>query len=346
MRNNQKTSTRMRLLAWLMAMVMMCTSINVSVFAESIGYEDAAVEMQSMDESLVDVEEVEEAEVVSEVQETESSEIEDAYIEEETGMPVTGGAEEDWTEDASDEDVLVIDEGGEEIYAGEMMDSAEMDDAEAGETAPKFVVTTNLSGWAESADDTTLPYLFLYGDNSYTAFTVGNYKIDLNDWPSFQLSNYPSIKENIRFEYVIVDGLRINVSEFVDDDFFNEIDTSGCPNLKGNTVGVGLDWDGTPIIVFQDTVSRYLENDINVEFHFGNINEAKYTLNVTSDTNGYDPYEVKYLRETDDKTGSVYGVYVRPKNGYQLVSYTMDGQKNPLELKTDNCERKSKIKAS
>lgn len=51
MQTNKKTPIRMRLLAWLMAMVMMCTSISVPAFAEEIMSDDeATIELQSADE--------------------------------------------------------------------------------------------------------------------------------------------------------------------------------------------------------------------------------------------------------------------------------------------------------
>ena len=198
----------------------------------------------------------------------------------------------------------------------------------AADTPPKYVVTSNI-GFATDADDTKKPYLA-----SGKKWIANETIIDYTSSQGLQIDNYPSIKETAQLDYIEVDGRKIYYSEFAQYTSATAIDTSSCPNLNGRTVKIRLN-SGKPMIQFVQKTGETITQDININLVFQTqTSEAKYTLDATAGEHGT-IYESKHLHDTDDET-SVYGLWVRPDDGYQWLSYTMDGEDVPVELKNSN----------
>lgn len=104
--------------------------------------------------------------------------------------------------------------------------------------------------------------------------------------------------------------------------------------MHGRQVRIRLN-KGNPQIQFDKNTGDPITQDIKINFVFQTqATETEYKLNATAGENGK-ILETKYLYPTDDGN-SVYGLWVRPDNQYQLLSYTMDGKTVPLELKNEN----------
>ena len=338
MENNQKTSTRMRMLAWLMALVMMCTSINVSVFAESIGYEDAAVEMQNVDELVV--EEIDENSGEIGNNENRLEEVTLDTVEDETTFE---DSFENMEEMTSEEDGMAddnISEADDEILLGEEDTQMVMMNAAEG---PRLIINSNVE-WATSKSSTEAPYLSGVwfdeepedwdDEDSYAGAIDSDYIIKPSTNETLFVENYNAIQETCPLDYVEIAGLKLYFSDFATCSTWNNVtfDAKEYPGLFGkgiriqfnNSQGLGIDL----LSGYEDVTS-----DISVNFVF-KTNEEEHKLSV-KEGEEYILYAANYLRTQDD--GSVlYGVYVRPKNGYQLVSYTVDGTEVPITLTEDH----------
>lgn len=198
----------------------------------------------------------------------------------------------------------------------------------AAEEVPKYIVTSNV-GWASEATDTTKPYL----TNEENCIINGT-SIDYNSPQVVVIENYGSISEALPLSYVEVDGLKIYGSDFESHKKYFAVDTSSCPNLNGRAVEIRLR-SGRLNILFDEETGSPITQDIKINFVFQTQEaEAEYKLNADAGKNGT-ILEAKYLHSTDDGN-SVYGLWVRPDNQYQLLSYTMDGKTVPLELKNED----------
>lgn len=199
----------------------------------------------------------------------------------------------------------------------------------AAEEAAKYVITSNVE-WASDKTDTTKPYLRLKNGKKWIEGGDGT-PIDATQTQLIQIANYTSISETLPLSYAEVDGLKIYYSEFEKD---ITIDTSTCPNLNGREVAVRVN-NGNPQVQFNKNTGDPITQDIKINFVFQTqAAEAEYKLNATAGENGT-ILQTKYLHPTDDGN-SVYGLWVRPNNQYQLLSYTMDGKTVPIELKNEN----------
>ena len=198
----------------------------------------------------------------------------------------------------------------------------------AAEEAPKYVITSNV-GWATEQTDTTKPYLA-----SGSKWLADGKAIDYSATQAVQIANYTSISDTIPLSYAEVDGLKIYYSEFAKYTSPTAIDTSTCPNLNGRQVRIRLN-KGNPQIQFDKNTGDPITQDIKISFVFQTqAADTEYKLNATAGENGK-ILETKYLHPTDDGN-SVYGLWVRPDNQYQLLSYTMGSETVPIELKNEN----------
>lgn len=195
----------------------------------------------------------------------------------------------------------------------------------AEEEAPKYVITSNVE-LTEDTNSTTAPAL----KKSY----ITNDVIDKSKGQVFLLANYSSIKDKFPLAYVEIDGLKVYLSDFERYTSLTKIDTSSCPNLQGREVQIRL-FKSCPQFKFVKDTGNDITSDIKINFVFQTqAAETEYKLNATAGENGT-ILQTEYLHSTDDGN-SVYGLWVRPDNQYQLLSYTMDGKTVPLELKNEN----------
>ena len=78
-----------------------------------------------------------------------------------------------------------------------------------------------------------------------------------------------------------------------------------------------------------------VNKNITIKFIFDRGEQPNYSLTATpADDNGK-VLETKWLKNLKNGN-SLYGLWVRPDNQYQLLSYTMDGKTIPIELKNEN----------
>lgn len=78
-----------------------------------------------------------------------------------------------------------------------------------------------------------------------------------------------------------------------------------------------------------------VNKNITIKFIFDRGEQPNYSLTATpADDNGK-VLETKWLKNLKNGN-SLYGLWVRPDNQYQLLSYTMDGTTIPIELKNEN----------
>lgn len=198
----------------------------------------------------------------------------------------------------------------------------------AAEETPKYVITSNV-GWASEQTDTTKPYLA-----SGSKWLADGQAIDYATTQAVQIANYTSISETLPLSYAEVDGLKIYYSDFAKYKRPTAIDTSTCPNLNGRQVKIRLN-RGNPQVQFDKDTGDPITQDIKISFVFQTqAADTEYKLNATAGENGK-ILETKYLHPTDDGN-SVYGLWVRPDNQYQLLSYTMGSETVPIELKNEN----------
>ena len=190
---------------------------------------------------------------------------------------------------------------------------------------PKYVVSSNVE-LTEDTNSTTAPAL----KKSY----ITNDVIDKSKGQVFLLANYSSIKDKFPLAYVEIDGLKVYLSDFERYTSLTKIDTSSCPNLQGREVQIRL-FKSCPQFKFVKDTGNDITSDIKINFVFQTqAAETEYKLNATAGENGT-ILQTEYLHSTDDGN-SVYGLWVRPDNQYQLLSYTMDGKTVPLELKNED----------
>ena len=198
----------------------------------------------------------------------------------------------------------------------------------AAEETPKYVITSNV-GWASEQTDTTKPYLA-----SGSKWLADGQAIDYATTQAVQIANYTSISETLPLSYAEVDGLKIYYSDFAKYKRPTAIDTSTCPNLNGRQVKIRLN-SGKPQVQFDKDTGDPITQDIKISFVFQTqAADTEYKLNATAGENGK-ILETKYLHPTDDGN-SVYGLWVRPDNQYQLLSYTMGSETVPIELKNED----------
>lgn len=75
--------------------------------------------------------------------------------------------------------------------------------------------------------------------------------------------------------------------------------------------------------------------NITIMFIFDSGEQPNYSLTATPANDNGKVLETKWLKNLDNGD-SLYGLWVRPDNQYQLLSYTMDGETIPIELKNEN----------
>ena len=190
---------------------------------------------------------------------------------------------------------------------------------------PKYVVSSNVE-LTEDTNSTTAPAL----KKSY----ITNDVIDKSKGQVFLLANYSSIKDKFPLAYVEIDGLKVYLSDFERYTSLTKIDTSSCPNLQGREVQIRL-FKSCPQFKFVKDTGNDITSDIKINFVFQTqAAETEYKLNATAGENGT-ILQTEYLHSTDDGN-SVYGLWVRPDNQYQLLSYTMGREPVSIELKNEN----------
>lgn len=190
---------------------------------------------------------------------------------------------------------------------------------------PKYVVSSNVE-LTEDTNSTTAPAL----KKSY----ITNDVIDKSKGQVFLLANYSSIKDKFPLAYVEIDGLKVYLSDFEGYTSLTKIDTSSCPNLQGREVQIRL-FKSCPQFKFVKDTGNDITSDIKINFVFQTqAAETEYKLNATAGENGT-ILQTEYLHSTDDGN-SVYGLWVRPDNQYQLLSYTMGSETVSIELKNEN----------
>lgn len=194
------------------------------------------------------------------------------------------------------------------------------------DSVPKYVVTTNVP-FTDDRDSTTAPYL----EKSYITDDI----IDRNEPQVFSIENYASICENIPLDYVEIDGLKVYLSDFKAKKKFKSIDTSSCPNLNGRTVQICYKKD-RPMFKFVESTGEEITSNIKINYVFTtqDTETANYTLDATAGEHGL-IYKTEFLHNTDDGK-SVYGLWVRPDDDYQWLSYTIDGEETIPNLKNSN----------
>ena len=200
----------------------------------------------------------------------------------------------------------------------------------AAESEPKYVVSSNVE-WATDKSDTEKPYL----RNKKNYITADGLAIQYSATQAIWIENYTAIAEKCPLNYIEIEGLKIYYSDFVNQgDNFGTVDTSSCPNLNGREVQIRL-YKGGPQAKFVQKTGEEITSDIeiNVVFYTGPI-VAAHDLTAEAGENGT-LLAYKFLHDLDDGN-SVYSIWVRPDNEYQLTSYTMDGVETPLALKNKN----------
>ena len=182
----------------------------------------------------------------------------------------------------------------------------------AAESEPKYVVSSNVE-WATDKSDTEKPYL----RNKKNYITADGLAIQYSATQAIWIENYTAIAEKCPLNYIEIEGLKIYYSDFVNQgDNFGTVDTSSCPNLNGREVQIRL-YKGGPQAKFVQKTGEEITSDIeiNVVFYTGPI-VAAHDLTAEAGENGT-LLAYKFLHDLDDGN-SVYSIWVRPDNEYQL----------------------------
>ena len=131
MKNNKRPSIRMRLLAWMMAVIMMCTGLNVTAYAQEISF-DEGYALEQQEEQVTDeenAEEIQQDEADTEISfegpwDTEDTDedditIEDAQVQDDTDTEETDADEVDVFSDADDQNAVEAFSDGDSESDGE-----------------------------------------------------------------------------------------------------------------------------------------------------------------------------------------------------------------------------------
>ena len=131
MKNNKRPSIRMRLLAWMMAVIMMCTGLNVTAYAQEISFDEGYAPEQQ-EEQVTDeenAEEIQQDEADTEISfegpwDTEDTDedditIEDAQVQDDTDTEETDADEVDVFSDADDQNAVEAFSDGDSESDGE-----------------------------------------------------------------------------------------------------------------------------------------------------------------------------------------------------------------------------------
>ena len=131
MKNNKRPSIRMRLLAWMMAAIMMCTGLNVTAYAQEISF-DEGYALEQQEEQVTDeenAEEIQQDEADPEISfegpwDTEDTDedditIEDAQVQDDTDTEETDADEVEVFSDADDQNAVEAFSDGDSESDGE-----------------------------------------------------------------------------------------------------------------------------------------------------------------------------------------------------------------------------------
>ena len=131
MKNNKRPSIRMRLLAWMMAAIMMCTGLNVTAYAQEISF-DEGYALEQQEEQVTDeenAEEIQQDEADPEIsfegpRDTEDTDedditIEDAQVQDDTDTEETDADEVEVFSDADDQNAVEAFSDGDSESDGE-----------------------------------------------------------------------------------------------------------------------------------------------------------------------------------------------------------------------------------
>ena len=131
MKNNKRPSIRMRLLAWMMAAIMMCTGLNVTAYAQEISF-DEGYALEQQEEQVTDeenAEEIQQDEADTEISfegpwDTEDTDedditIEDAQVQDDTDTEETDADEVEVFSDADDQNAVEAFSDGDSESDGE-----------------------------------------------------------------------------------------------------------------------------------------------------------------------------------------------------------------------------------
>lgn len=197
--------------------------------------------------------------------------------------------------------------------------------------APKIVVTSNVefatSGTSSEVKDKPL----------IKVTNAVNNEINKAKHQSINVSNYHYIKDTYQLEYVEVDGLKIYLSKYEQAGATMSVLSRGdadCPNLNGREIWYRMAENNYPQTQLRGKTGGDITNDISIYFHFKTESTKGYKLTI-ADNDSCEVYESKLQRVTDEGK-SVYSIRLRPDDGQELVSYTVDGKTIPIELTRDN----------
>lgn len=208
----------------------------------------------------------------------------------------------------------------EEIYQGFI------DEQEEWDNTPSITFTSN-AAWSVQGTGKT-PNLQVVGVEEFKGDEA---KIIKNKAIQVSIGNYKEIYERFPLDYVEIDGLNVPFDLFTSE--LKEVNTSSCPNLKGRKTEVRGGGSKTPYIKIYQAEGDNVTSSFEIKFIFKNVEEPKYKLTAIAGENGQ-VYEARYLYNTDN--GSMYALYVRPDDNYQLYSYTMDGKENIFDFTFEN----------
>ncbi len=210
---------------------------------------------------------------------------------------------------------------------------------------PKYRITCNLDyqQWLYGVDNTptdkpVVQFTNMPDYNHILSYdNPDDFVIDRSKIQSVTLTKYTSIADQFPLDYIEVDGYKIYASDFeATGSTFMKIDTTDiCPNLNGRVLWYRNN-GGSYQTQLRNNSGEEITTDIsiNIVYKVDSAEEKEYALTVNAGDNGK-LYESKFQRITD--TGeSLYRIWVKPDEGYQLISYTLDDQEFPMDIDFDD----------
>ena len=302
-----------RIVSLLLALVMMTSLLPVQVFAEAV---DTAAEQPVVEQPVVEQPVVEQPVVEQPVVEQQQEEKREDAPEQE---PVQEPEQEPVTAQQTDAPALLANESG---AAYTLTVTADTDTGKEAIGKTEFYV---------NGFDTAKGQLPLDTPLNVTKNTTGKMQ--------FRVNKVTELDDLFGVE-VSIDGN--TVRRMFDDD-------SGIPTTEEKLADSGVFSNitikqaaSTPhkiYLYFNNTNSAMtnlmVNKNITIKFIFDRGEQPNYSLTATpADDNGK-VLETKWLKNLKNGN-SLYGLWVRPDNQYQLLSYTMDSTTIPLELKNEN----------
>lgn len=141
--------------------------------------------------------------------------------------------------------------------------------------------------------------------------------------------NYEQLSEAYTLDYIAFDGHKVFLSDFTKTSQVLDTSDWNDSSFQGKKIQYSITLDGYPFIVFPKNNINTLPSDANIVIQFKKVEAGKANLTVNAGEYG-EFVKMEYVGEEGGFYN--YKVYAKPDMNYQLSSYTVEGEEEPVEL--------------